>query len=413
MKKIIYFDVWPREIQNYCYIDKILQNEYRTLLLHSASFSARYFASHIDTSWYTFKNEQMISGILCKDISAYKGMTIMDILKTEAPDVVVQLDVSHLQNRIVTVACKRLGIKVVFMMHGAIRTLGETHSLITDFSNKNKFNIPLKIKKARKHIKFLQEYYAASGNISDTLNIIRQMFLSPFRFIWNPLPHYSLNVDKAFVYTIDDINSLSEVFGIPPEHIMATGNPKLDHALPELHRNAKNQSAQSHLLYLESSLRDLKLMNDSQQMNILSLLSKTAKRNGFEFVIRLHPSTNRKNFIQVFGSEYQYSSEGESLKDSLIKATIIAGHASTAMLEGIAYRIPTITISWFEGALQRIVVDENDVGIVRQERMFEEKLREFLKNGWMQEEARKKLFPMGEDVPAAEIIAGKIRKLAE
>ncbi|MGI9255614.1 MAG: hypothetical protein ACR2PY_01620 [Salinispira sp.] len=412
MKKIIYFDSWTRGIQNYCSIDRLLRNDYQTLLLHVESLVVPYFAPHVDTSWYKDEKEQVISGIHCKDISAYNGMTIMDILKTEAPNVVVQLNVSHLQNRMVTAACKRLGIQVVFMMHGAIRNLNEAQALATSLTESHKHNVSLKVKKIRKYIRLLREYHAASGKMSDTLNIARQVFSSPFKFTWNPEPHFSLNVDKSFVYTIADIHSLSEVFGIPLKNSMAVGNLKLDQILSEPHQKTKRQLNSPRLLYIEGSVNDLKLMDDSQQMSILSFLDETAKQNKLEFVIRLHPGTNRKNFIQKFGSEYQYSPADESLKNSLLNATIITGHQSTAMLESIAYRIPTISLSWFGGALQRIVVNEHDVGIVRQKSAFEEKLREFLKNGWMQEETRKTLFPRG-DIPAAESIVAEMRKLAD
>ena len=412
MKKIIYFDSWTQGIQNYCYIDRLLRNDCQTLLLHAESLVVPYFAPHVDISWYKAEKEQVISGIHCKDVSAYNGMTIMDILKTENPAVVVQLSVSHLQNRIVTAACKRLGIQVVFMLHGAIYNLSESRALATGLTESHKHNVSLKIKKLRKYIRLLREYHAASGKMSDTLNIALQVFSSPFEFTWNPVPHFSLNVDKAFVYTATDSHSLSEVFGIPLENSMAVGNPKLDQILSEPHQKTQRQSDKPLLLYIEGSDNDLKLMDDSQQMSILSFLDETAKRNKLEFVIRIHPGTNRKNFIQKFGSGYQYSPADESLKNSILNATIITGHHSTAMLESIAYRIPTISMPWFGGALQRIVVNEHDIGIVRQKSAFEEKLRKFLKNGWMQEETRKTLFPRG-DIPAAESIVAEIRKLAD
>ena len=410
MKKIIYYNVKSMGLQNYCLLDKLLKPEYQTMVLHTDSLIVPYYASHIDTSWYKSKKEQIISGILCKDVSAYNGMKIIDILRIESPDLVVQMNVSHLPNRIITTACKRLGIKIIYMLHGAVGNLSDAQALAAEFTKSNKLNIQLKLKKIPKYIKLLREYHAASGNITDTLHITRQAFSSPFTFIWNPVHHHSLNVDKAFVYSSSDIQSLTEVFGITPKNIMAVGNPRLDQILSESDKKRNHQSKHSQLLYIEGCAIDHKLMSNAQQADILSFLNEMARKNGLKFVIRLHPGTNRENFIRKFGSEYQYSPTGESLRDSLLRTTITTGLASTALIESIAYRVPTISISWLEGVLQRIDVNKNDIGIVRKKSNFKKKLQEFILNGWMQEESRKAVFPQGE-IPATKIIVNEIRKL--
>ena len=242
----------------------------------------------------------------------------------------------------------------------------------------------------------------------DTLNIAFQLFAAPFAFIWDPKPHYSLSVDKAFVYFLSDIKSLSETYKISSEKIVAVGCPKMDTALYA--RTQNTGMSKSQLLYLEQTYYDLRLLNDAEQLSLLSFLKEVATRNGLEFVIRLHPFTNRANFIRKFGAGYHYSQENESMEDSLLKATITVGQSSTAMLEAIAYRIPTISLSWFKGTLQHIVVGDEDPGIVKRKELFEKKLQEFISKGWVQEETRKKLFPRGE-TPAAEEIVSEIEKL--
>ena len=153
MKKIIYFDCWTQALSNYECIDIHLREKYRTFLLHSESLVVPYFASHVDTSWYRKDYEQTITGILCRDVSAYGGLKIAEILKQESPDIVVMITLSHIHNRIVTAACKRLGIKVVYMMHGAIRNWGNYHLLSTELTRAHRYSFLLKFRKIPKFLR--------------------------------------------------------------------------------------------------------------------------------------------------------------------------------------------------------------------------------------------------------------------
>lgn len=409
MKKIIYFDTWTQGISNYQYIDKSLNKKYQTLLLHVESKIVPYFVSHIDASWYKAEKEQTISGILCRDVSAYGRMNILEIIKKEAPDVVIMLAPSHIQNRIATVACKRLGIPIVYMMHGALRNHHDSRLMINDLVKANRYKFLTKLKKIPKFLKLLSEYQAASGNIHDTLNLARQLFTSPFTFSWDPESHYSLEVDQALVYADFDIITVSEVFKIPVSRITAVGNPKCDYYL-SLPVTEKNERQLSRLLYIEEFLTDWGIFSDDAQAELLAFLKAVAQRNNLEFIIRLHPGTNRKRFLHKFGTGYDFVQPEENITDSLMQAKIVTGHFSTALQESIVSRTPTICMLWYEGVMSSSVVGNDDVGIVRDKALFEEKLREFNTKGWMQEATRKKLFPKGE-VMASQNIVSEIETL--
>ena len=408
IKKIIYFDTRTQAVSHFERIDIHLREKYRTFLLHVGSLVASYLASHVDTSWYRKDCEQTITGILCRDVSAYGGLKIAEILKQESPDLVIMLSLAHLQNRIMTAACKRLGIKVVLMMHGILRNQKDAQLLSTELTRAHRYSFLLKFRKIPQLLRLLHEYLVASGKMVDTLNIAFQLFTSPFAFHYETKSHYSLNVDKAFVYFLSDIKTLSERYKISSKKIVAVGCPKMDTALHARTQNTGMSKPQ--LLYLEQLSYDLGLLNDAEQLSLLSFLKEVATRNGLEFVIRLHPFTDRANFIRKFGAGYHYSQENEPMQDSLSKATITVGQSTTAMLEAIAYRIPTISLNWFKGAFQYIVVGDEDPGIVKRKELFEKKIQEFISKGWVQEETRKKLFPRGE-TPAAENIVLEIEKL--
>ena len=394
MKKIIYFDCWTQGVSNYEYIDIHLREKYRTFLLHVESLIVPYFAPHIDTSWYRKDCEQTIGGIRCRDVSAYGGLKIAEILKQESPDLVIMLSLSHLHNRIMTAACKRLGIKVVYMMHGWVFSQEDNQLLVDDLKKSNKFSFLLKCKKVLKFLHLLVEYRVASRNMYDTLNIALQLFSAPFSFVWNPKRHHSLDVDRCFAYTDLDIVSISETHKISAEKIVVIGNPKIDWALAV----DKQNKAKHRILYIEQSLTEQGWISDKEQAALLFFLKETAIRNNLEFVIRLHPGTNRKLFIQKFGEGYTLTPDREKIEDSFREASIVAGHASTALSESIACRIPTISILWLSNIASKSIIGDSDVGIVRKKKLFEKKLVEFQTQGWMQEDTRELFFPRGESL---------------
>ncbi len=410
MKKILYFDSWTGGLEDFMYLDKYLSKFFHTQMLHTESLIAPYLAKNIDTSWYKKQPEQIIGNVVAKDISAYKGWSIYKIFKHERPAVVVMLSLSHIQNRVVTVACQRLNIPVVFMMHGAVGDLNGNKKITNELQEAFKYEFRYKLMKIPKFLKFLKQYYYASGSIVDTCIIAKQLFLSPFSFVWAPQKHKSLDVDMILAYSKRFADSLHEVFHIPQEKIKALGNPKLDNIIS---KKVKKQSKERYgLLYLEGSFVELGLMREAKQEEVFEFLKTVAEQNNITLAIRLHPGTSREVFIEKYKHLNLYFVEvEESLEDSFASAKILCGHGSTALLEAVAHEVPTISMLWFdEENLKLNFFNDNDKGIVTKKEKFSEKVQEFLKTGFMQQETREELFP-NNNIPAAQLMSEEIVSL--
>ena len=105
---VVYFDYWTRGIRHFSSIDPILKSHgYKTILMHTGSLRGEKVVS-----------DQNISGINCLDLCFFDNNPVTMLLSLR-PRVVLLLN-NQTEDRIIVRACRNLGIKTVFLMHGTL-----------------------------------------------------------------------------------------------------------------------------------------------------------------------------------------------------------------------------------------------------------------------------------------------------
>ena len=113
--KIAYFDYWTEGIQNFVPFDSMLRKRgHETLLLHIGSFNA------------VHSKEEVVNGIKCRDISYYNTKMIYKMIEQEKPDIIITLNTTKLLDRVITMSCRKLKIKSIYLMHG-MRDFGSSN----------------------------------------------------------------------------------------------------------------------------------------------------------------------------------------------------------------------------------------------------------------------------------------------
>ena len=99
--KILYFDYWTKGLpHNILPLDGLLREEgFERILVHVGSWRD-----------HSVKQEEIICGLLCRDIGYYGG-NLRKMLIEESPDAVYVLNVGGTLDRLVNRVCRNLGIK--------------------------------------------------------------------------------------------------------------------------------------------------------------------------------------------------------------------------------------------------------------------------------------------------------------
>ena len=85
MKKILFFDSWKGGIHNFYRLTNALAEiNIVPILIHLSSWEKEYDG----------EKEELINGLLTRDISFYKGLSFNEIIELEKPDIVLLLSVN-------------------------------------------------------------------------------------------------------------------------------------------------------------------------------------------------------------------------------------------------------------------------------------------------------------------------------
>ncbi|MCX8491780.1 MAG: polysialyltransferase family glycosyltransferase [Cyclobacteriaceae bacterium] len=309
-RKILYFDYWIAGIHNFRLFDKDLRNNgFETKLVHLGS-------------WRDSKSQvyQKIEGIECFDIKYYGTSLLFNILKAESPKLVIMLNASSITDRAVVLACKRLGIKLVYLMHGALTREEFIEDSIESTNESLKTN---RLLKSFKHLKGTIPNYLYSLFKYDKRFLFRwypygllmKTFINPAKYINFPPPSFDLSPDLSLVYGNIDKRFYGKLFFGVDTHIRIVGNPTLDSYFLQLKDISSDKDffltqnsiplEKPYVTYIEEGLVEDKFWDNEYRLDFLESISKVCTAVGLHLVVKLHPRTakgsNFNSLLQLKG----------------------------------------------------------------------------------------------------------------
>lgn len=352
--KIVFFDYWTKGIHNFILLNKELKKRgYETQLFHIGSFREK------------VEKRENIEGIDCVDISYYGTNLIAKALKNIKPDIVVTLNTTYLLDRAVVLACRKLGIKTIFLMHGT-RATGDNLNKAIATAEKSYNSIWKKLKKSVKYFKIIIPNYVYSLYLVDKkkvlsghfLKVIYSYFKNPGRSMYQPSFSSELIHDKCLIYA-NEYKKYYISLGYKEEQIYVVGNPKQDQLLSKIENNSFDKkvlpdqivklidSNKGYAVYLEDSFVESGNMYgwDNEYRNRhLTEIAERLKNKGVLLVIKLHPTTVADN-IKVTSTN-AIVIENCELDELIYFSVFCIAHISTTVTIPILLNKPILVPKW-------------------------------------------------------------------
>lgn len=301
-RKIIYFDYWTAGVHNFKLIDEELHADgFETKLIHVGSWRDKNIPAY-----------QRIDGIDCFDISYFSSWILFNVLEQEAPDVVVMLNASLITDRTVILSCRKLRIKTVYLMHGAITREEFIEDSIESSNQSFKIN---RLSRSIRHLRGTIPNYLYSlfkYNSSFLLRwypygLLIKTFTNPSRYINFPPPSFDLSPDLSLVYGNIDKRFYEKLFISTDSQIKVIGNPTLDRYFLELKDIASDRDLfltqnsipldRPYITYIEEGLVEDKVWDNEYRIKFLKDILRVCVVKGFSLVVKLHPRTARGKHI--------------------------------------------------------------------------------------------------------------------
>lgn len=303
--KVAYFDYWTKGYINFKTFDEALKAEgAETILLHIGSFR------------YEHPKEEVIDGIKCRDISYYNTKYVYEMLRQEMPDVVVSLNTTYLFDRALVLACRKLGIEIIFMMHG-IRSFGKEGTAVYLNEIKKAYNPLLrKLAKGKKYIGTvipnyiysLRKYAPKKYWNLHFLKVIYSYFKDPGKSFRYPAYADEVIHDRCLIYCKNEIEYYSNL-GYKQEQIEIVGSPKFDSLLQQIkdgsfdHSNLPEEiksfvEGKPYALILDDPYPEQNQyagVTNEDRIEYYHKMIDKFKDMGYSTVIKLHPATIEEN----------------------------------------------------------------------------------------------------------------------
>lgn len=277
-------------------------------------------------------------GFSSYDISYYKTWNLYKVLKKERPDVLVMLNIYFLTDKAIITFCKKLGIKTVFLAHGQFG-LANDYNVYAKINAEIKKNILSKIRKDT--VITLANYWVASlyqKKILRFFKTIVSVMKDPLSMTLHTKYSEELSADEILVYFERDKKTLVDIRKFPEEKITVVGNPELDdfvnsNIIPE--RDFREQIGigdNPYLLYLDDGYVQAGRLNKEDWENHLSEINALANAAGLRLIIKLHPRTQKTDFIEFLDHEdIKAFNKGIDFKSLIYYSSLVTSLMSTTI----------------------------------------------------------------------------------
>ena len=356
MLKILFVDTWTKGIHNILPVSQELARAgAHSLLVHRGSWGSETGRP----------KEEVLQGLLCRDIRYYDTNMIYGVLARERPDAVVLLTTTRIEDRATILAARALGIRSFFLMHGVVLTGGQREA---DMKGMEELHRSLRWLRASRYLRYVLPNYIRSGFEFDHRFPLRsgpywliwKSFSDPARYRWSPPPSREIQCDKALVWAREYGEFYRREFGYPSEDIVVVGHPPLDPAF-QLARSLPDEERSSAFLdslhiprdkpfcvYLAGPEVEQGVKGWSVESRSLHWqeLSEICTRGGRTLVIKLHPATSTSGLDVVSNSKHIIFVTQTDMPMLVHLAESTIGLMSSTLNFAVALRKPLITPRW-------------------------------------------------------------------
>lgn len=342
---VIYFDYWTRGIRHFAKIDvQVKTCGLNSLLVHLGSQRGE-----------PLQKDQIVSGISCADL-AYYGNDLVKMLRAERPKVVLLLN-NQTEDKIIIRACRNLGIKTVFLMHGVLTPkdkLEETAMLVD-----SAFSAGDRINRIPKYLRLFRQYLSAAslGGLATVfdaeiyLYLIRQA-ISPGGNLAGKWRYRDSCADLALVYSEEDKQLFASCFGYREEHIQIVGNYNLDDLYATHQRHlASDSSGQSskYLVYVENGFSDPKYTVTGWTEDLVAdeveRVAAVCAEFGYKLILKLHPSSDYSTLVERVSDHAHIEAVLHcDLGELIAGAAFVVGQSSSVLMMALAVRKPVVIL---------------------------------------------------------------------
>jgi hypothetical protein len=379
--KILYFDYWTKGIKNFKLFDQQLKDiGYETKLLHL-------------NSWRGIEDpdNQTIDGIRCFDIRYYKTNFLYKILEIERPLAVIILNSWYITDRTVIIACKKLGIKSIYVMHGDI--------MRDEFKESTVDAINARIKKTSRIKKISKHFTSTVANYLFSIwkynwlyffkphiyKVLLKTFANPGAYMFFPPASFDIKTDMALVYGVLDRAFFENKFG-DKEYVKTVGNPDLDKFFQAEHQLGdqkkfffeKNGIPQNrpYITYIEESFVESNFWKNEDRINFLNEISSICDEEGYNLVVKLHPLTTKGPNRSTLDDFKNVKIIEEIDFPKLVYFTeICVCHFSTALIFPMLLDKPIIVPRWGVSANLLTLYSDKEVSFVATLNDFKNRIR--------------------------------------
>lgn len=349
--RVLFFDYWTKGVANFHrIINAAPPATFEFALLHVASLNN-----------YQEPSYCVLDGLPCYDIQALKGEDLAASISALSPDVVINLNIGSVLDRVLYLTCAKLGVPTIYIDHGAVSDSDVLRSLCQDIDRNLK--ISAYSKRFRKFCRLIPWYFKARKPrpAHEILQVLVSTIRSPKQSIHFPVLPSELWPTLALTYNNDSAKHLLDVLNVPADRVRVVGNPELDVPFKYL-RNPMPENRRQQLFkqlgldpfapivfYADEGLARSGIFGWTNEIGIrnFDLIAKACSDAGLQLLVR--PRQGAEEFLN--GTNLSTASvvfnRTISLVDSLALACASIGCLSTVHETALVMRRPLITPLWF------------------------------------------------------------------
>lgn len=355
MNRVLFVDYWTQGIHNFTRLSEASQGNVEYTLLHLGSYHDA-----------KTPRLEIVQGIPSIDIAAFKGLSLKDILRSLAPDVVVSLNIGGLFDRAICLTCRSLDIPLVFLQHGVWAEKKQFMVLCEEMDRKRGFRA--RVDALPKFLR-IAPWYAREcrgGVFSPNLwKVLYDIAKKPAVSRYFPPLAHEVWPTLACVFAEVYAEMLIGNARIPRERILVIGNPELDAAafrrdnprLPsevsEMLRDIGLAADVPIVCFIEDAFVEQQgLFGWDEQVRHVAIkeLYDACRSAGAQLLVRPHPAMSASAMDSIrtaFDGMPGFSiSRSWSLIDTLECADAVVGTISTALETAIIMQRPILTPTW-------------------------------------------------------------------
>jgi hypothetical protein len=294
-----------------------------------------------------------IDGLECYDISYFPWRHNLErIIRQFNPRIVMILTHSFLFDRAIIRLCRRIGIRTIFLQHGAV--LFELRRIKPKL-----YLLPaMYLDRARRYLSYYLPVYFRVTATEDPLSVLRPSFL---RFLLGslvlnyalvpPKPTSEVRADQALVYGQFYVERFEHLHGYQDNQVHIVGNLTFDPLIDVAKRGARGREtwlrsrgldpARRTITYLPQPFVEDGYTSKSEFQSFLAVLTDQVNEKELNLIIKLHPRNSVDLFSALVGKE-AVAIEQSDLVESIYYCDAVIGHLSTALGLAIAAHKPLI-----------------------------------------------------------------------